>query len=171
VLAREVAAHGGDVLEVGFGMGISAHEIMKVGCRTYSVIEAHPEIASYARQWGEMQGCPVNVLEGFWQDLVPCLDRQFDGILFDTFPVCQEDAHTNPAAMIADMAGLLKPGGILTYYSGADTNYPRDQIHLLLQLFAEVKLIKVNGLLPYPAPRCDYWNKDYMVLPVARKQL
>ncbi len=169
VLAREVA--GGDVLEVGFGMGISAREIMKFGCRTYTVIEAHPEIAGHAREWGEKQGCPFTVLEGFWQDLVPGLEPRFDGILFDTFPVCQEDAHTNPAAMIADMARLLNTGGVLTYYSGASINFPRDQLELLLRLFAEVKLIKVCGLQPYPAPKCDYWNQDCMVVPVARMQL
>jgi guanidinoacetate N-methyltransferase len=169
-LAREVTAAGGDVLEVGFGMGISAQDIITRGCRSYTVIEAHPQIAAAARNWGSEQALPVTVLEGFWQDLVPDLPPQFDGILFDTFPICQEEAHINPAAMIPDMQRLLRPGGVLTYYSGATANFPQDQTELLLTYFDEVKLVRVTGLEPYPHPRCDYWNQSYMVLPVARKR-
>jgi guanidinoacetate N-methyltransferase len=170
VLAREVTAVGGDVLEVGYGMGISAQEIMKRGCRSYTVIEAHPEIAATARAWGERQGRSVTVLEGFWQELAPNMQPHFDGILFDTFPICQEDAHINPTAMIPAMQRLLRAGGVLAYYSGADANFPQDQVGLLLTYFDEVTLIKVTGLQPYPHPRCDYWNQPYMVLPVARKR-
>ena len=170
-LAQHVTASNGDILEVGFGMGISAHGIMRRGCRSYTVIEAHPEIADNARRWGERQSIPVTVLEGFWQEIAPALDDRFDGVLFDTFPVTQEESHLNPAAMIAPMQRLLRPGGVLAYYSGADLNFPRDQLELLLVHFDEVKLLKVSGLQPYPHPACDYWNQDFMVVPVARKSL
>src|SRR5580698_2937717 len=62
VLAREVTASHGHVLEIGFGMGISAAAIVQCGCRRYSVIEAHPEIAANARRWGQKQSIPVTVL-------------------------------------------------------------------------------------------------------------
>lgn len=168
-LARHVAAGAGDVLEVGFGMGISADALMRCGCRTYTVIEPHPEIAGYARRWGERQPVPVTVLEGFWQDVAPGLEPRFDGVLFDTFPVTQEESHLNPAAMIAPMARLLRPGGVLAYYSGADATFPRDQLEQLLTHFDEVLLLKVSGLAPYPHPACDYWNQPFMVVPVATK--
>ncbi len=169
VLAREVTASHGDILEIGFGMGMSAQAILQSGCRTYTVIEAHPEIAANARRWGQEQSTLVTVLEGFWQDVAPNLLVDFDGILFDTFPICQEEAHINPAAMIPTMQRLLRPGGILTYYSGVTAGFPDDQLRLLLADFDEVKLIKVCGLEPYPAPACDYWNQGSMVIPVARK--
>ena len=63
----------------------------------------------------------------------------------------------------------LRGGGVLTYYSGADERFPQDQVHLLLTHFDEVKLIKVSDLRPYPAPECDYWNKPFMVVPVATR--
>jgi len=170
VLAREVTASRGDILEVGFGMGISARAIVQCGCRTYTVIEAHPEIAAHARRWGQEQCTPVTVLEGFWQDLAPNLPADFDGILFDTFPICQEEAHTNPAAMIPTVQRVLRRGGILTYYSGVACGFPDDQIRLLLTHFDEVKLLKVSGLEPYPHPACDYWNQPCMIVPVARKR-
>jgi guanidinoacetate N-methyltransferase len=169
VLAREVTASRGDILEVGFGMGISAGAILQCGCRSYTVIEAHPEIAEHARRWGRDQGIPVTVLEGFWQDVAPQLPADFDGILFDTFPICREEAHINPASMIPTMQRLLRRGGILTYYSGVVAGFPDDQLRLLLTDFDEVKLLKVSGLEPYPAPACDYWGRSCMIIPVARK--
>jgi guanidinoacetate N-methyltransferase len=167
MLAREVAASRGDILEVGFGMGISARAILQCGCLTYTVIEAHPEIADHARRWGQEQSIPVTVLEGFWQDVAPHLPAGFDGILFDTFPICQEEGHINPAAMIPALQRLLRPGGILTYYSGVVAGFPDDQLRLLLADFDEVKLIKVSGL--DPSPGCDYWSRTWMIIPVARK--
>jgi guanidinoacetate N-methyltransferase len=169
VLAKEVTASHGDILEVGFGMGISARAIVRGGCRSYAVIEAHPEIAAHARRWGQDQAVPVTVLEGFWQDLAPNLGADFDGILFDTFPIIEDDAHINPAAMIEPMQRLLRPGGILTYYSGVSFGFPDDQVRLLLTYFDEVKLLKVSGLQPYPHPACDYFNQSCMIVPVARK--
>jgi len=169
VLAREVTAGRGDILEVGFGMGIAARAILQGGCRTYTVIEAHPQIAANARRWGQQQSVPVTVLEGFWQDLAPSLTADFDGILFDTFPIVQEDAHLNPAAMIGAMQRLLRRAGILTYYSGVSHGFPDDQLRLLLTHFDEVKLLKVSGLEPPPAPACDYFNQTCMIVPVARK--
>jgi guanidinoacetate N-methyltransferase len=168
VLAREVTASHGDILEVGFGMGISAAAIVQCGCRSYTVIEAHPEIAANARRWGQEQSIPVTVLEGFWQDLAPSLPAEFDGVLFDTFPISQEDAHINPAAMIPTMQRLLRHPGILTYYSGVAYGFPDDQLRLLLAHFDEVKLLKVSGLAPYPPPACDYFNQTQMIVPVAR---
>ena len=53
VLATEVTRNGGDILEVGFGVGISATAIMESGCASYTVIEAHPVVAQAARDWGE----------------------------------------------------------------------------------------------------------------------
>ena len=44
-LAKIVTQNGGDILEIGYGMGISAREIIKCGCKSYTVIEAHPKIA------------------------------------------------------------------------------------------------------------------------------
>ena len=90
-LAREVTMNHGDVLEIGFGMGISANEIVKNGCKSYTVIEAHPTIANNARKWAESQKTKIIVLESFWQDLVNKINKKFDGILFDTFPLKRKE--------------------------------------------------------------------------------
>jgi protein-L-isoaspartate O-methyltransferase len=63
-MAQEISAPGSDVLEVGFGMGIAAQAIIDQGCRSYTVIEAHPDVAAHAREWARDQPLDTNVIEG-----------------------------------------------------------------------------------------------------------
>ena len=168
VLAREVTVHGGDTLEIGFGMGIAANEIMARGCRTYTVIEAHPEVAARARAWGREQRMQVTVLEGFWQDIEPALATQFDGILFDSFPLSRRERGKNHFPFIPRAPRLLRPGGVLTLFSDETVNFRSAHLRLLLSHFDEVKLLRVDGLKP-PVD-CVYWKDTTMVIPVATKR-
>lgn len=84
-MAAEVCHNRGDVLEVGFGMGISAGFIQSHQPRSHTVIECHPQILERLRKHaGKTPG--MNVIHGMWQDVIGTLgDRAFDGILWDTF--------------------------------------------------------------------------------------
>lgn len=167
VLAREVTVSPGDVLEVGFGMGMAAREIVRRGCRTYTVIEAHPQIAETAREWATEQPVPAEVIEGFWQCVAPGLKRRFDGILFDTFPLSDAERGRNHFEFIPQAPALLRPGGVLTLYSDETLDFRQEHLKLLLTHFNEVKLVKVTGLRP-PAD-CEYWQSATMVIPVAKR--
>lgn len=166
VLAEAVTPEEGDVLEVGFGMGICANEIAKRGCRSYAVIEAHPTVATLAREWGSKQSFPVTVHEGLWQDVIPTMSEKYDGIVFDTFPLAPEERGRNHFTFIPLAPGLLKPSGVLTLYSDETTDFRAEHLNLLLTAFPEVRLIKVNGL--QPPEDCEYWKHSEMVIPVAR---
>jgi guanidinoacetate N-methyltransferase len=166
VLASEVTTRGGDILEVGFGLGISAGQIIEKGCQSYTVIEAHPEIAENARKWGARQAVPVEVIEGTWQAVTPTLDRHFDGILFDTFPLTPEERGRNHFAFIPIAPRLLREGGMLVHYSDETVDFRMEHLRLLLESFNEVRLIRVDGL--EPPPDCEYWSSSQMIIPVAR---
>jgi len=166
-LADEVTAAHGDVLEIGFGMGIAASAIVERGCRSYAVIEAHPEIAEIARDWASSQPVAAEVLEGFWQEVVPAIGETYDGILFDTFPMSRGERRRNHFDFIAHAPGLLRVGGVLTHYSDETIDFRPEHLRLLLEHFDEVKLKKVTGLRP--AAGCEYWHDSTMVVPVARK--
>lgn len=166
-LLKKQDAH---TLEVGFGMGLASMFMRRCGASRRVIIEAHPTITENARrfwEWHIGEGL-ANVVEGFWQNVVPTLaDASFDAILFDTFPLRSDKADANPCDMIPHMARLLKPGGVLTWYSGAKRRFPHDQLGLAFEHFAEVRLIKVGGLEPFD--HCDYWSGDEMIVPVAIK--
>lgn len=165
VMAREAAALGGDVLEVGFGMGISAARIVAHGCATYTVIEAHPLIARRAQEWGASQKVPVTVIPGLWQDVYPAIDQQFDGILFDTYPLSERERGRTALDFIPVAPKLLRSSGRLTYYSDETVRFRSEHLSLLFDYFDEVKLLKVSGLCPYEG--CEYWAETHMIVPVA----
>jgi guanidinoacetate N-methyltransferase len=170
VLADIVTERGGDVLEVGFGMGISATQIIRNGCRTYTAIEANLDVVERARRWGEEQPVPVEIVASFWQDIVDTWaaeGRQFDAILFDTYPLEEAERNRNHYPFIPKASALLRPGGVLTYYSDETIDFRPEHLQLLLSHFDEVTLHKVTGLEPYPGT--EYWQEDHMVIPAARK--
>jgi guanidinoacetate N-methyltransferase len=126
-LARETTRNGGDVLEVGFGMGISAGYIVEYGCASYTVIEPHPQVLQKARAWAVSQSVPVQIEEGFWQDVLGRLG-QFDGILFDTFPLTKKEAGKNRIPFIPRASDHLRTGGVFTYYSDASETLGGDHL-------------------------------------------
>lgn len=166
VMAEAVTEVKGDVLEIGFGMGICANEIARRDCNTYAVIEAHPDVAEAARKWGEQQSFPVTVHEGLWQDVLPNLETRYDGVVFDTFPLAPEERGRNHFPFIPLAPTLLKPGGVLTLYSDETADFRGEHLSLLLKSFPELRLIKVDGLRP--PDDCEYWQHSEMIVPVAR---
>jgi spermidine synthase len=82
-MAAEVCHNRGDVLEVGFGMGISAGYIQSHHPRSHTIIECHPQVLPTLSTWAaDKPG--VRIVSGMWQDVIDGLG-EFDGILWDTF--------------------------------------------------------------------------------------
>ena len=165
-LAEQVTRRKGHILEVGFGMGISASYIMELGCSEYTVIEPHPAVLQKARQWALQQAVPVHILEGFWEDVI---DRSgvFDGILFDTYPTSRKEFKKLVHGFIPKASEHLKPGGIFTYFSGASETLQPDHLGLLMKHFEEVRLFKETGLKP--PPNSQYFSASQMLVPVCTK--
>ena len=61
---------GGDVLNVGFGLGIIDAAIQRHSPRSHTIIEAHPDVYQYmlSQGWDKKQG--VRVVFGRWQDVI-----------------------------------------------------------------------------------------------------
>ena len=167
-LAQFATLQGGRVLEVGFGLGISAAEIMNCGCEEYVVIEAHPEIAARARTWGAQQRIPVRIFEGFWQNVIHEVGR-FDGVLFDVYAVNDISGDNNYRRFLPLAHQVLRPNGGVTYFSGETRKFDSDHIEFLLSHFGEVNFAIVDGL--YPPPECRYWKHDHMVVPYVKRPL
>ena len=52
-LAKEATRNAGHVLEVGFGMGISADYLIESGCTEYTAIEPHKAVLEYFGAWAK----------------------------------------------------------------------------------------------------------------------
>ena len=64
-------AWDGRVLEVGFGLGISAGFIQMIAPREHIIIEANKSLAESARRFASQRQCKVSILEGFWRTSSP----------------------------------------------------------------------------------------------------
>ena len=77
----------GHVLEVGFGCGYSASQIMKYKPKSYTVIECDPIVIEKAKIWREnYPDIKIYIVEGVWQEKLHTLGV-FDEIYFDDFPL------------------------------------------------------------------------------------
>ena len=50
---------GGDILEVGFGMGISANYIQSHNISSHTIIENHPQVIEKAIEWSKDKSLPM----------------------------------------------------------------------------------------------------------------
>jgi hypothetical protein len=83
-LAEIVTQNGGDILEIGFGMHLSADVIQSnPNVTSHTIIEIHPEIYNSALEWAKDKP-NTNIIFGDWINILPLSNKKFDGVLHDT---------------------------------------------------------------------------------------
>jgi hypothetical protein len=84
-LAEIVTKNGGDILEIGFGIHLSADAIQSnPNVKSHTIIEIHPEQYKRALEWSKSQKIKTTIILGDWIDILPISNMKFDGILHDT---------------------------------------------------------------------------------------
>ena len=105
----------GRVLEIGFGLGLSARHLAASGVLQHLIIEPNRGVFNTSITHAEAvsQRTAVTPILGFWQEVAPKLrSASFDGILFDAFPDAAD------ADFFREAHRLLRPGGVLTFFLG-----------------------------------------------------
>ena len=83
-LAEIATMNGGDILEIGFGMHLSADGIQSnPNVISHTIIEVHPEIYKHALSWAKDKP-NTEIILGTWIDILPTINKKFDGVLHDT---------------------------------------------------------------------------------------
>ena len=128
--ARVICATKGDVLNVGFGMGIIDGYIADENVtRSHTIIEAHPDVHAHMRRVGWHARENVRVECGRWQTVLSAIAdandalpggvtnenaRLFDGVFFDTYGEAYEDMR----AFHELLPRIVRPGGTYSYFNG-----------------------------------------------------
>ena len=167
-LAEVATQNRGRVLELGFGMVISAGFIQNYEIEEHVIIEANKDIYSNLERFAKESKNKVTPVFGFWQQQTANLkDESFDGILFDTYPIVKEEIHKNHFSFFKEAYRLLKPQGILTYYSDEAKDFSKE--HLAKIKDAGFKKI-ASYICPVSAPEnCQYWKQETLLVPILRK--
>ena len=79
-----VGSSRGDILDIGFGLGYSANNFYSIGVKSYTCIEINKQIYEIACNWAKDKD-NVTIILGDWIDIIPTLDKKFDGIFMDTY--------------------------------------------------------------------------------------
>jgi guanidinoacetate N-methyltransferase len=174
-MARHVTEAHGDVLEIGFGRGVSAELIQQRGVRTHTIVEPDDHIITrYFDPWrAKHPGPDIRLRRGRWQDLEDRLG-QFDGIFFHAVPQNEEEfaeymlgATTFAEHAFGPMARHLRPGGVLTYLSTEIDSLSRRHQRRLFEHFLQVTLSVES--LQVPEDTQDMWWAKSMVVVSAVK--
>jgi hypothetical protein len=138
--AKTICIKKGDILNVGFGMGIIDSFIQEEQPNTHWIIEAHPQILKKMKEEGWYDKKNVKILEGTWQQYIYSLPL-FDGIYFDTWM----DNHVS--GFMDRISYLLKSDGIFSYF-----NSPKDghlNIYPYTDIYSYTTFIKQNLYYEY----------------------
>lgn len=171
-LAAIATSNGGQILELGFGLGLSAGFIQdSPKIEKHTIVEAHPDVIEFAHQKfpEALSTGRMEIVRGFWQDVSSQFeDESFDGILFDTVPLDVEDAGTFHQHEFFQEAGrLLKKNGTFTYFSRVATEIPEQHQELLREAgFSQIDFETIGVNPPVPS---QYWSERTIVAPIIKK--
>ena len=112
--AEYICQSKGDILEIGFGMGICSDYIQAQGVNSHTIVEIHPQIIERLKTWASGKS-NVIIVEGDWYTVDGL--STYDGIFLDTFG---DDNFNN----FKDFAlAKIKSGGKITYWNNNETEY------------------------------------------------
>ena len=107
--AAYITEGGGDILEIGFGMGISAGYIQSHSISSHTIIEPHSQMIQKAVEWSNEKS-NVTIVSQSWADTTGSLGR-YDGIFYDT----SFDERQN--LFSSSLSGLTKSGTKLSVFN------------------------------------------------------
>ena len=112
--AEFICHNSGDVLEIGFGMGLCSDYIQAQGVNSHTIIEIHPEIIERLKAWASGKS-NVTVVEGDWNSVNGL--GTYDGIFLDTF------GDNNLDKFKEFSLSKIKSGGKITYWNNKEEEY------------------------------------------------
>ena len=174
-MAKHATETGGDILEIGFGRGVSATFIQEHGVRSHTIVECNSfSIKNYYEPW--KQRYPQNdikLIPERWEDVEKELGL-FDGIFFHAFPLDDEEfiryvvnSITFAEHFFAVAARHLRKKGAFTYLTTEINSLSRRHQRALFKHFTSINLSLEP--LTIPEDTKDAWWADTMVIVKAVK--
>jgi guanidinoacetate N-methyltransferase len=168
-MAGIASASGGDVLEIGFGRGVSSGFIQAEGVSSHTIVECNESVIERFRGWKqEYPSADISLIEGRWQDVTDKFE-QYDAVFFHTYPLSQDEyvKYVNDSATFAEhffatASECLRAGGVFTYLTNEIDSLSRTHQRLLFRHFSEFSASLQKLALPIDV--ADKWWADSMVI-------
>lgn len=120
--AEIVSQNGGDILEIGFGMGISANKFLSQNISSYTCIEINDTIFSNAQLWATDKN-NVTIINEDWQNYLTDTTIKYDAIYCDYLD------SSDYFEFYEKSKNVLKVNGIISTYGGG-VNFGIDNMNI-----------------------------------------
>jgi len=178
-LARIATSKGGRVLEIGFGMAISATAVQQHPIDEHIIMEANGDVFKRLQQFAIKHPNVTPMGPALWQDSISKIpDASIDGILYDTYPLNKEEQHIHQFDFLKAARRVLKPGGILTYcnltslgilknnYDSWEVLFEETQLpHLLNAGYKSEEFVGLEVVPVKPTADCEYYQHGTAMAP------
>eukprot|EP01010_Urceolus_cornutus_P005228 NODE_89_length_2520_cov_519.399838_g70_i0.p1 GENE.NODE_89_length_2520_cov_519.399838_g70_i0~~NODE_89_length_2520_cov_519.399838_g70_i0.p1 ORF type:complete len:506 (+),score=123.04 NODE_89_length_2520_cov_519.399838_g70_i0:683-2200(+) len=186
-LADETCTNGGVVLEVGFGLGLSATCVQRhQNVTEHIIIEGNADVGkrlyAFAAEQERLGNPKVTPKIGMWQEVVKTLPRHsVDAILYDPYPNCDAEQHIHQFMFMKEMWDILKPGGTFVYCNLTSTGVLKNSYatwnelfevtqrpHLYMLGFRDIPDPKVFNFTPEMIAKrggCEYFQHASAMIP------
>jgi len=161
--AKQICMNGGDVLNVGYGLGCTDHAIETCNITSHSIIEIHPDVQSRIMGLGWHKKPHVKLYFGDWRSFLTRLPK-LDGVYFDTWDEGSRE-------FFEFLPNILKPNGIATFFNTPKDDHDGDNIidesiDLIHQYFdVEMTTMEIPFIDSYErqsgSPDRYYWKKEW----------
>lgn len=168
-MAAVATAGHGDLLEIGFGRGVSAGMIQEMGVQSHTIVECNESVIERFHEWkANYPGKDIRLLEGRWQDVTDQFG-EYDAIFFHTYPLNEQEylelvanSATFAEHFFPTAARYLRPGGIFSYMTNEIDSLSRGHQRALLRYFSSFS-VHLQAL-QMPQDVRDTWWSDSMVI-------
>ena len=140
--AEITCRNGGDILEIGFGMGISAGYIQQQDIKSHTIIELNDEIHEKAVEWSKDKP-NTKIIHGDWKTIK--LEKQFDAIFYDAG---EQQPHDTIALSLLPLYILrfCRVGTLITMFN--HMWQPTTIWHKRFFNEEQIKFYKIDGRVP-----------------------
>jgi guanidinoacetate N-methyltransferase len=166
-LATVATRNGGNILEIGFGLGLSAGFVQEKEVYRHYIVEPNYDVFQRLLEFSKSSSSKVIPIFGFWQDVVPQLQTDsFDGILYDPYPTSHDEYQSSEFNFIFHAQRLLKPGGLFTYYTCLEESCD-DYVEMVKD--AGFRAAGGYSIDVDPPQDCKYWGNKRIFVPILTK--
>ena len=123
----QALAPTGSVLEIGYGLGYSAHAIQAFHPQKHAIIECDTTVLEKAKAFAS-KNASVEIIQGTWQEALPTLG-EFDAIFFDDYPLDSEKEEQKLSLLAPNLEAIdtgMKP----SHFTKKDFCEFLDHLHL-----------------------------------------
>jgi len=176
-LAKNASMHGGNILNVGFGLGLvdSALEERRAtrAIQEHHIIELNEGVFEQAKQWRENQPHKEKIFlhKGNWEEVLPRFEKEkmvFDGVVYDAYPLEIDEICRDSIPFLHSLLRMKlvrEETGIITFYMDS-TDGLGESFQKYIQSLGVGSLQTKKVKIELPKRDCEYWDAPFFLAPL-----